>query len=247
VPALVDCEEDCTALRTAASLPWLFRQLVRQLGSLLQSQIHSSFNRLSESITVETAESISVEKATILYCDRRHVNAELSRYLRAGQRVLGGAQFLSIAPDGAKVGNAYLLCPVVNNQSGKARWAPPQAPEEYLGEWALFGEQSECQELEASTLRRSTNFMKRRAGESVDVCRPKKRPRRKANLTMHSWDNIYQYLEPDAVSGLEQLVTTDPSTHKSRLLTNGSTYPSLQTRALALLLLYLFFNTALHS
>lgn len=74
-------------------------------------------------------ESLAEVKDTpILSGDRRHTVSELDKYMRASKKAMGGSMFLSMSPDGCKIGHSsYILCPVANNGGGLVCWAPPQA------------------------------------------------------------------------------------------------------------------------
>ena len=110
---------------------WLFKQLVWLVSDRLDTRIACAWED-PDRLYVDDSDS-SVPKLVahnVLGSNGRHAAAELTRYRKRGLEVFKECQFLSAAPDASKIGDkALLVSPLVDNKSGQAMWAAPQAPQ----------------------------------------------------------------------------------------------------------------------
>ena len=72
--------------------------------------------------------------ATICDGHWRRIGVELVRYQQAGLAAMQGKKYFSIAPDASRIGKrSYLLCPLVEAESGLAMWCAPQVVSGEMG------------------------------------------------------------------------------------------------------------------
>lgn len=107
---------------------WLFSQLVWNIGDRLDRFFVRSSSGEAPADAMDEAVDIVVASRTVWGEDGRHVSQELSRYVNSGLRRYPRSRAISMAPDASKIGDkGLLISPIVQNDSGYAMWAAPQA------------------------------------------------------------------------------------------------------------------------
>jgi len=103
---------------------WLVRQLIWAIGleaDMAVAALHEEVEPLRGSGEVEVA------RQPILGGGHRQATQELRAYLLSTLALYRGSRFLSIAPDGGKVGKrSFLIGAMMNGENGIASWCAPQ-------------------------------------------------------------------------------------------------------------------------
>ena len=111
-----------------SAFPSLFEQVFCQVAAMVDTTIQAK--------CVDSADTA----AKVLDGHWRRVQGELLRYQKAGLAAMEGKKYLSIAPDASKIGKrTYLLCPLVDAESGLAMWCAPQILPFQMG-WVLVAQ-----------------------------------------------------------------------------------------------------------